>query len=98
MESKYRKVAALAGQRKKHETSMRKSMAELCSEILEMQLELDAPVLENVQKIVLRTRTIALRMDTLETEYKARIEELERQDPTAQLKEVANKITEQIAY
>ena len=73
-------------------------MAELCSEILEMQLELDAPVLENVQKIVLRTRTIALRMDTLETEYKARIEELERQDPTAQLKEVANKITEQIAY
>ena len=37
-------------------------------------------------------------MDTVETKYKARIEELERRDPTAQLKATTNEITKQIAY
>ena len=46
---------------------MRKFVAELCSEILEMQLEPNAHILEKVQKGVLRLRTIELKMDTVET-------------------------------
>ena len=42
-------------------------MAELCSEIPEMQLEPDAPILENVQKVVMHAKAIALRMDIVET-------------------------------
>ena len=37
-------------------------------------------------------------MDIVETEYKARIEELEKRDLTPQLKAAAKEITEQIAY
>jgi hypothetical protein len=47
-----------------------------------MQVELEGPILENVRKAIMRAKAIALRMDTVETEYKARIEELEKQDPT----------------
>jgi hypothetical protein len=65
---------------------MRKFVAELCSELLDMQLEPDAPIIENVQKVIVHTKEIALRMETVEIEYKARIEELEKQDLTAQLK------------
>ena len=77
---------------------MMKSMAELCSELPDMQLEPDAPVIENVQKVIVRTKEIVLRMDIVETEYKARIEELEKRDPTAQLKAATKEVTEQIAY
>ena len=34
----------------------------------------------------------------METRYKAKIEELEKQDPTTQLKEAAKEIMEQIVY
>ena len=61
---------------------MRKSVAELCSELSDMQLELDAPVIENVQKVIVCAKEIALKMDIVEIEYKARIEELEKRDPT----------------
>jgi hypothetical protein len=54
--------------------------------------------MENVQKVVLRAKEIALRMDIVETKYKARIEELEKQDPTTQLKEAAKEVIGQIAY
>ena len=37
-------------------------------------------------------------MDTVEIEYKAKIEELEKRDPTTQLKATAKEVTEQIAY
>ena len=67
-------------------------MVVLCSEIPEMQLEPNAPVLENVQKVVLRTKAIALRMDIVETEYKARIEELEKRDPIVQLKATTKEV------
>ena len=77
---------------------MRKFMAELCSEISEMQLEPDAPVLENVKKVVLRAKAIALRMDIVEIDYKTKIEELEKWDPTTQLKEVAKEVMEQITH
>lgn len=77
---------------------MRKSVAELCSELLDMQLEDDASVIDNLQKVVLRTKALAVRMDTVEVEYKARIEELEKRDPTEQLKATAKEIIEQIAY
>lgn len=42
-------------------------MVELCSELLDMQLEPDALVMENVQKVVLRAKAITLRMETVET-------------------------------
>ena len=73
-------------------------MAELCSELPDMQLELDAPVIENVWKVIVHTKEIALRMETMEIEYKARIEELEKRDPTMQLKVVAKEVKKQIAY
>ena len=57
---------------------MRKVVANLCSELPYMQLEADALVMENVQKVVVRVKAIALRMDIVETKYKARIEELEK--------------------
>ena len=78
MESKYRKAVVSTAQCKKDEASMRKVVAELCSEFLDMQLDPDAPVMENIQKVVVCTKAIALRMDIVKTEYKARIEELEK--------------------
>ena len=73
-------------------------MAELCSELQEMQLDPDAPIMENVQKVVLRAKAIAPRVDTVETEYKVRTEELEKRDPTTQLKEAAKEVMGQIAH
>ena len=64
----------------------------------DMQLEPDAPVVENVQKVVLCAKAIALRMDIVETKYKAKIEELEKWDPTTQLKATSKEVTKQIAY
>jgi len=37
-------------------------------------------------------------MDTVEVEYKAKIEELEKRDPIEQLKATAKEIAEQISY
>ena len=48
IERKYHKAIALATQRKQDEVSMKRSMAELCLELPDMQLEPDASVLENV--------------------------------------------------
>lgn len=73
-------------------------MAELCSELPDMQLKANPSVIDNAQKVVLRTKALAVRMDIVEAEYKARIEELEKRDLTEQLKAVAKKIAEQIAY
>lgn len=73
-------------------------MVELCSKLLEMQLEPDAPIMENLQKVVLRAKVIALKMDTVEIEYKARIEELEKRDPTTQLKGAAKEVMGQIVH
>ena len=53
--------------------SLKRAIVELCSELLDMQLEPDASVLENVQKVVVRTQALAIRMDTVEAEYKAKI-------------------------
>ena len=58
-------------------------MAELCLELPDMQVEPDGPILENVWKVIMPAKTIQLRMDTVQTEYKARIEELEKWNPTA---------------
>ena len=71
---------------------------ELCSKLPNMQLEPDALVLDNVHKVVLHAQALAVIMDTLEVEYKARIEELEKRDPTEQLKVAAKEITKQIAH
>ena len=78
MERKYSKVIVLVVQRKKDEVSMRKFVAQLCSELSDMQLEPDATVMENVHKVVVHAKAIALRMDTMEIESKAKIEELEK--------------------
>ena len=71
---------------------------ELCSELPDMQLEPDASILDNVQKVVLRAQALAVRMDTVEAEYKARIEELEKWDLIEQLKVAAKEITGQIVH
>ena len=88
----------LPTRRKKDEVNMRKSVADLCSELPDMQLEDDACIIDNVQKVVLRAKALAVRMDTMEVEYKALIEELEKRYPTQQLKATAKEIVEQIAY
>ena len=98
MERKYQKVVATVAQGKKDEASMRKTVAELCSELPDMQVKLDGPILENVRKVIMCAKAIALRMDTIETKYKARIEELEKRDPTAQLKVAAKEIAGLIAF
>ena len=98
IERKYHKAATLAMQRKKDEVSMRKSMAELFSELLDMQLEDDASVIDKMQKVVLHTKALVVRMDTVEVEQKVRIEELEKRDLTEQLKATAKEIAKQIAY
>ena len=73
---------------------------ELCSELPNMQLEADASILDNVQKVVVRAQALEFRMDTLEAEYKARIKELEKRDSSKQLKvavkEMSGKIVQQI--
>ena len=61
---------------------MKRSVAELCSKLSNMQLEPNGLVLENVQKVVVCTQELAVIMDIVEAEYKARIEELEKRDPT----------------
>ena len=77
---------------------MRKSVAELCFELLDIQLEDDASVVDNVEKVLLCAKAPTVKMDTMEAEYKARIEELEKRDPIKQLKEVAKEIAKQIAF
>lgn len=77
---------------------MSKSMAELFSELPDMQLEPYAPIIENVQKVIVHAKTIALKIDIVETKYKAKIEELEKRDPTTQIKAAAKKIAGLIAY
>ena len=64
---------------------MKRSVAELCSKLPNMQLEPDASGLENVQKLVVYAQALAVRMDAVETKYKARIEELEKRDPTKKI-------------
>jgi hypothetical protein len=98
MERKYRKATTTAAQQKKYEVSMRKSVVELCSKLLDIQLEPNGPIIENVRKVIVCTKAIVLRMDRVEIEYKARIEELEKLDPTVQLKATAKEIEGLIAY
>ena len=98
MESKYRKAASLAMQRKQDEVNMKRFVVELYFEIQDMQLEPNASILENVQKVVVCTQDLAVRMDAVEVEYKARIEELEKKDLTEQLKVAVKEITKQIVY
>ena len=65
-----------------------------------MQLELEASILDNVQKVVVHAQALAIRMDMVEAEYKANIAELEKRDPSEQLKanaeEISGKIEQQI--
>ena len=63
-----------------------------------MQLEPNASILENVRKVVVCAQALAVRMDIVKTEYKARIEELEKRDPTKQLKAVAKEVVGQIVH
>lgn len=52
---------------------MKRVVVELYSELPDMQLEANASILYNVQKVVLRAQALAVRMDTMEAEYKAMI-------------------------
>lgn len=80
MDNKCRKAAVLPAQQKKDEASMRKSVVELCSELPDMQLEPNSPIIENVQKVIVHMK------------------ELEKRDPTMQLKEATKEVAEQIVY
>ena len=73
-------------------------MAELCSELPDMQLKPNASVLENVQKVVACAWALVVTIDIVEAKYKARIEELEKRDLTEQLKATAKEIAGQIAH
>ena len=46
----------------------------------------------------MRTQALEARMDVVEAEYKAMIEELEKRDTAEQLKVVAKEIVEQIVH
>ena len=88
----------VAMQQKQDKVSLKRVVVELCSELLDMQLEPNAFVLENVQKVVVCTQELAIRMDVVEVEYKARIEELEKRDSTEQFKVVAKEISGRIVH
>lgn len=88
MQSKYRKVATIVAQKKKDEVTLKKVITELCLELPNMQLEPEASILDNVQKLVVCTQALAVKMDTVEAEYKAKIMELERRDPSASTKQL----------
>ena len=88
----------LAIQGKQDEVSMKSYVVELCPKLPDMKLEPDASVLENIQKVVVRAQALVVRMDAVEGEYKAGIEELEKRDPTEQLKASAKEIVGQIAH
>ena len=62
--------------------NLKKVVAELCLELLDMQLDPKAFVLDNVQKVVVRAKALAIRMDMIKIEYKAKITELEQRDPS----------------
>ena len=100
VENSYHKAAVIAMQRKQDEASLKWAIMELCSELLNMQLEPNASILDNVQKVVVCAQALVVRMDTVEAEYKARIEELEKRDPSEKLKveskEISHKIEQQI--
>lgn len=63
-----------------------------------MQLDDDASIMDNVQKVVLRAKALAVIMDIVEVEYKAQIDELEKKDLTEQLKAAATEIVGQLAF
>ena len=88
----------IATQWKQDEVSLKRVVVELCSDLADMQLEVDTSILDNVQKVVVCTQALAVRMDAMEAEYKARIEELEKREPTEQLKEAAKEVIGQIAH
>ena len=97
--SNYRKVAAIVAQRKQDEENLKKVIAELYLELLDMQLEPKASILDNVEKVVVRTKVLVIRMDTVETDYKAKIMELQQRDQstsTEQMKADAEEISGQI--
>ena len=98
IEKTYRKAIALAAQQNQDEVITKRVVVELCSELPDMQLELNASILENVQKVVVHTQVLVVRMDIVEAEYKARIEELEKRDLIEQLKLVAKEIIGKIAH
>ena len=47
-------VVAIFAKRKQDEVNLKKSIAELCLELPDMQLESEASILDNVQKVVVR--------------------------------------------
>jgi urease gamma subunit len=78
VENNYCKAASIVAQHKQDEVSLKRVVVELCSELPDMQLEADASILDNIQKVVVRTQELVVRMDRVEDEYKAMIEELEK--------------------
>ena len=52
MQSNYRRAVAIVAQRKQDEVNLKKVIAQLCLELPNMQLELEASILDNVQKVV----------------------------------------------
>lgn len=69
---------------------------DLCLELPDMQLEPKASILDNLLKAVVHAQALAVRMDTVEVEYKAKIEELEKRDPSEQLKANTEEISAKI--
>ena len=69
----------------------------MCSELPDIQLKVNASILDNVQKVVVCAQALVVRMDIVEAEYKAIIEELEKRDPREELKLVVKEMSGKIA-
>lgn len=78
--------------KKKEEVSLKKVIVELFFELQDMQLEPEASILDNVQKVVVCTQALEIRMDMVEAKYKAKIVELEKRKLSEQLKADAEEI------
>ena len=83
--------------------NLKKVVVELCLELSDMKLEPEASILDNVQKVVVRAKALAIRMDMIKIEYKAKIIELEQRDPNtlakqlkADAEEISGKIEQRI--
>ena len=60
VQSKYCKATMIVVQKKLDEVSLKKAIIELCLELLDMQLELEASILDNVQKVLVCAQALVV--------------------------------------
>ena len=60
VENNYRKATVIATQWKQDEVSLKRVVVELCSKLPNMQLDPNASILDNVQKVVVHAQALAI--------------------------------------